>query len=138
MATRIPSRRTHTIVVPDTEAFEALMAELLYAGYISWLTDQRGDCWRPSLPCPGEGGPCPTHGAAKQRRLQPFPLRAAMAWPEWKRALIPALRAFWERYTEQDWLHPTKRNAQDHVHAMIEQVLAAYDPAQRPRLSQKA
>lgn len=140
MAKRNPSRRTHTIVIQDTEDFEAFIADLLYDGFSRWVMSEGVDCFRPALPCAGDERQCPVHRAAKRTAKQPIPLRAAMSWLEWKRVLTPALRMFWERYTERDgqWRHPTKRNAQDRVHAMIERALAAYDPATRERLSQNA
>ena len=114
-------RRTHTIIVEDTESFDDFMTELLYQGYTQWVTYTGDGCLRPSLPCPEEGGPCSNRRRAKEK--QPIPLRFSMKWPEWKRACRPALKGFWARWTEQDWRHPTKRNEQARVHAMIKRVL---------------
>lgn len=119
MATRIAPSKRHrhvrrsprpvslTVIVKNDNDFLSFFSNLLYQGYAYWLCPTDG-CLRPEL----------------EKRQDLIPLRYTQTWPEWKRTLMPAIRNFWEEYTERIYKKPRSGNYQDRCYDYITQILS--------------
>lgn len=108
-----PRQRPKRLMLPVEydEDFTTFCSNLLYKGYAWWLCDADGYL-RPKL----------------ENKVLPIPLQYTQTWKAWKRALTPALRRFWEEYTEHDFPKPRRRNYQHQCYRLIEQIVSTLNP----------